>query len=408
MRRSVFRSLAVLMLLSLAACADIDRTLYNVSEAVAPQDRVTGQRTLNLASRQTQIAQSNQQGQQMVQQNYTAKGLPVNEKVDAVAYKRLQTIFARVHRVSHLADESWTVILLPDEQFNAFVMGGTQMFFFKGALDQTKSDDEVAAIIGHEIAHVAANHVYEQQSYTMAARLQGSKSASRSSFQSAFTYKNEEEADAIGVLYATLAGYDPYAASRLWQRMYESKGDFSAMLIDHPINSARSASARALADRYKQYYQAGRVNPDHAAILRQEFGGAQANPENVGQGAGLMAVLGTAMGTLANKEAVKAQEAAQNQNLQFLSYVNQNMSVKAAERTGANSLRAVLGYGGQYPIRNVTVVAGVGQQSATAHNPATVMPGGSVTGEFTFKEALPAKLSAQNLKLMVGHAERAQ
>lgn len=408
MRRILFRLLSVVLLLSLTACADIDKTLYNLSETVAPQDRVTGQRTLNLASRESQIARSNQQGQQLIQQNYIAKGKPVNEKVSAADYARLKTIFARIHTVSHLSDESWSVILLPDTEFNAFVMGGTQMFFFKGALDQTKSDDEVAAIIGHEIAHVAANHVYEQQSYTMAARLQGSKSAARSSFQSAFTYKNEEEADAIGVLYATLAGYDPYAASRLWQRMYESQGDFSAMLVDHPINSARSASSRALADRYKQYYKAGRVNPDHAAILRQEFGGAQDMSQNAGQGAGLMAVLGTAVGTLANKEAVKAQEASQNQNLQFLAYVNQNMSVKGVERTGANSLRAVLGYNGQYPLRNVTLVAGVGQQSATSLRQDRLNPGGSVTGDFTFKSALPQTLTPQNLKLMVGHAERAQ
>ncbi len=408
MRRMLCRMLSVALLLSLTACADIDKTLYNVSEAVAPQDRVTGQRTLNLASRDSQIARSNQQGEQLIQQNYIAKGKPINEKVSAADYARLKTIFARVHRVSHLADENWTVILLPDNEFNAFVMGGTQMFFFKGALDQTKSDDEVAAIIGHEIAHVAANHVYEQQSYTMAARLQGSKSAARSSFQSAFTYKNEEEADAIGVLYATLAGYDPYAASRLWQRMYESQGDFSAMLVDHPINSARSASSRALADRYKQYYIAGRVNPDHAAILRQEFGGAQDMSAQAGQGAGLMAVLGTAVGTLANKEAVKAQESAQNQNLQFLAYVNQNMSVKGVERTGANTMRALLGYNGQYALRNVTVVAGVGKETATAHSPAAVKPGGTIEGNFTFKNPLPDSITPQNLKFMIGHAERAQ
>ena len=408
MRRMMPRLLPVLLLLSLTACADIDRTLYDVSEAVAPQDRVTGQRTLNITSRASQIERSNQQGQQLVQQNYIAKGKPVNEKVSAADYARLKTVFARVHKVSHLSDENWSVILLPDTEFNAFVMGGTQMFFFKGALDQTKSDDEVAAIIGHEIAHVAANHVYEQQSYTMAARLQGSKSASRSSFQSAFTYKNEEEADAIGVLYSTLAGYDPYAASRLWARMYESQGDFSAMLIDHPINSARSAASRALADRYKQYYIAGRVNPDHAAILRQEFGGAQDASQGVGQGAGLMAVLGTAVGTLANKEAVKAQEAAQNQNLQFLSYVNQNMSVKGVERTGTNTMRALLGYNGQYPLRNVTVVAGVEKQTATSHSPSLVNPGGTIEGDFTFKSALPDSLSPQNLKLMIGHAEQAR
>lgn len=408
MRRILPRLLSVAVLLSLTACADIDKALYDVSEAVAPQDRVTGQRTLNLASRESQIARSNEQGQQLIAQNYTSKGKPINEKVSAADYARLKTIFARVHKVSHLADESWTVILLPDNEFNAFVMGGTQMFFFKGALDQTTGDDEVAAIIGHEIAHVAANHVYEQQSYTMAARLQGSKSAARSSFQSAFTYKNEEEADAIGVLYATLAGYDPYAASRLWGRMYESKGDFSAMLVDHPINSTRAATSRALADRYKQYYMAGRVNPDHAAILRREFGGAQDASLQAGQGAGLMAVLGTAVGTLANKEAVKAQEAAQNQNLQFLAYVNQNMSVKGIERTGANTMRAQLGYNGQYALRNVTVVAGVGKETATAHNPATVRPGGTITGDFTFKTALPDTISSQNLKLMIGHAEPVQ
>lgn len=408
MKKPSLRLLCAVALLSLTGCADIDKTLYSVTEAVAPQDRVTGQRTLNLASRQSQIARSNQQGAQLIKQNYTDKGLPVNEQVNAAAYARLRTIFSRVHTVSHLADESWSVILLPDEEFNAFVMGGTQMFFFKGALDATKSDDEVAAIIGHEIAHVAANHVYEQQSYTLAARLQGSKSAARSSFQSAFTYKNEEEADAIGTLYAALAGYDPYAASRLWQRMYDSKGDFSAMKLDHPINSARASSARALADRYKQYYMPGRVNPNHAAILRQEFGGAQDASQGAGQGAGLMAVLGAAAGTIANKEAAKSQEAAQAQNLQFLAYVNQNMAVNDIVRTGANSLRATLTYGGQYPIRNMTVVAAVGQQNATARSSDVVRSGGAFTADFTFKTALPAELSAQNLKLMVGHAERAQ
>ena len=83
-------------------------------------------------------------------------------------------------------------------------MGGTYIFVNKGFMDDVKDDDELAAVVGHEIAHVTANHLGEQSSYTMAAMLRGSKGVKKESFQAAFTFKSEEEADEVGTLYATL------------------------------------------------------------------------------------------------------------------------------------------------------------------------------------------------------------
>ena len=245
----------------LAGCATlekIDRELYGVHQSVTEEDLVTGQRSIGFHSRTEQIESGNAAMQRIVGK-YTA----LNEKVSRRAYARLQRIFSRVHRVSHFAHEDWEVLLLPEDGFNAFVTGGTFIAVYKGLLDQTPDDAAVAAVLGHEIGHVTANHVFEQQQMltALAAR-------SGTGFDFVYGALNEEEADKIGVLYTALAGYDPYAVSRLWGRLARVHGDDWSWFRTHPAGSDRARATRLLAKKTEPYYRPGVVNPSHEQLVR--------------------------------------------------------------------------------------------------------------------------------------------
>jgi len=399
------RKLLPFLFVFLAGCADVDRQLYNLSNAVAPVDRVTGQRSLNFSSREEQIARGNAETQKIL-----AHYKQINEQVDAAQYRRVQNVFARVHGVSHLKNEQWKAYLLPDPAFNAFTVGGTDIFIFKGLMDAVQNDDELAAVIGHEIAHVTANHIGEQQAYTMAAKLKGNSGAGKQSFQAAFTLKNEEEADEIGGLYATLAGYDPYAAARLWKRMYDESGDFSAMIIDHPINSARAKRNEELAGIYVQYYMKGKQNPAAAQILRENpvFGSGERQEKAAGEGGGLMAVLETVGDTMNKRASAKAEQQKQLANQQFLAYVNQSLRLRGREVGAENTLRVALDYVGTVPVANLNLMAKLGNETATDHADGFVLqPGASIVATFKFKSADLRTVNLAAIPLGAVHAEQA-
>lgn len=397
--------------LLVAGCADIDRQLYSLSETVAPADRVTGQRSLNFASRQSQIAQSNRQADAMLAE-MQQEGRPINEKLDAAQYARLQRIFTRVHAVSHLKDEPWKVYLLPSNDFNAFVTGGSYVFVNKGLMDTLRSDDEVAAVLGHELAHVSANHVYERNAHAIAATLRGSKSVKEQTFQTAFTYNNEEEADEIGTLYAALAGYNPVAAANVWKRMYESQGDFSLVAISHPTNSDRYRKNMQLASTYQKYYTPGKINPRAAEILadNEVFGnrGGFAGNTNIqpGQGGGLLAVLETTAGAYGKHTQAKNEQQRQALNQQFITGVNQSMGIAQPRVEGTNVLWVPVTYRGDVPVRNMTLMAQLGGATATkTAGGAVLQPGQSFEVPFDFPSLnLPAQ-DLRQLKVAVVHAE---
>lgn len=258
--------ISALILLGCETLREADETLYEVSEATAPRDRITGERTLNFDDRADQIRKGDALVEEAVQA-YRSEGKPVNEQVDQNAYERIKRITNDILRVSHFADEKWTVVLLPDSEFNAFVTGGTYVVVYKGLVDEVQSDDEIAAVIGHEIAHVAAGHLSERSAHTTVFGLVRKKSTSRDGYEQAFTNLNEQEADKIGVVYAALAGYDPYAASRLWLRKSQEGREVWNYFRTHPASSARAAATREYADTAQQYFTPGKANPDHLNLV---------------------------------------------------------------------------------------------------------------------------------------------
>ena len=163
------------------------------------------------------------------------------------------------------ADWKWSVAIVDDaETVNAWCMAGGRMAVYTGLFDQLElTDDEFAQIMGHEISHALANHTAERMSRAMATAagvaVVGAASDNSGAAMAgaalianvALTLPNsrdaENEADIMGMVLATKAGYDPEAAVTLWQKMGDLSDDRPAeFLSTHPAPENRQAALNAM------------------------------------------------------------------------------------------------------------------------------------------------------------------
>ena len=332
----------------------IDKGLYTAAESVTERDRVTGRRTLSLEDRQQQIATGNKRIKQFLAAQKKA-GKRINEDYDAKAYERIQRIFERVHQVSHLRDEDIKPILLEGDEWNAFTTGGSYLVVYSGLERDLQDDAELGNVIAHELAHISANHAFEAQGTKTLSILTGSKAARRDTYQAAFSHEQEAEADRIAVLYSALAGYDPYAGQRVWERMYQKLGDNADMIHDHPMNSERAVMARRAASKVEKYYTPDWVNFDHEAILESNpLFSRDKTQVAAGEGGGLLAVLDVAAETYVQKYKAKNEERRQLQRVQFMRSVHQLTQVVHSTPVGPNAWRFTLAYRGNRPLTDLT------------------------------------------------------
>jgi predicted Zn-dependent protease len=150
----------------------------------------------------------------------------------------------------------WEVNLIASPQLNAFCMPGGKIAFYYGILEKLKlSDDEVAMIMGHEVAHALREHARERLAKTTATRLGASLLSSVLGLGNVgdamlgmggqllsltFSREDESEADLVGMELAARAGYDPAAGVTLWQKMgAASKGAPPQWLSTHPAGPTR-------------------------------------------------------------------------------------------------------------------------------------------------------------------------
>ncbi|HET7868259.1 MAG TPA: M48 family metallopeptidase [Burkholderiaceae bacterium] len=159
-------------------------------------------------------------------------------------------------------DWKWEINLLGDKQINAFCMPGGKIAFYYGILQQLQlNDDEVAMVMGHEIAHALREHARERMGKTMATRggieiaaaIFGLGNMGRMAADMGgqlltlkFGRDDESEADLIGMELAARAGYDPKAGVTLWTKMGEaSKGAPPQFLSTHPSGPTRISDIQA-------------------------------------------------------------------------------------------------------------------------------------------------------------------
>lgn len=167
----------------------------------------------------------------------------------------------------HTAGWEWSVALIDDATvLNAWAMAGGRMAIYRGLIEKLSlSDDEIAHIMGHEIAHAIANHHAERMSMVLAQNLAVSvvKQNTEEDSQAApiadtvatvaLTLPNsrsgEEEADNLGMRMATKAGYAPQAAVTLWQKMAQHSGPRPPeFLSTHPDPASRITALSTLVD----------------------------------------------------------------------------------------------------------------------------------------------------------------
>lgn len=163
------------------------------------------------------------------------------------------------------ADWKWSVAIVDDpETVNAWCMAGGRMAVYTGLFDQLElTDDEFAQIMGHEISHALANHTAERMSRAMATTLgiavigaasdnSGAAMAGTAVVANlALTLPNsreaENEADVMGMVLATEAGFDPEAAVTLWQKMGDLNDERPAeFLSTHPAPENRQAALNSM------------------------------------------------------------------------------------------------------------------------------------------------------------------
>jgi predicted Zn-dependent protease len=178
----------------------------------------------------------------------------------------------------------WEVNVISTKDVNAFSMPGGKTAVFSGLIEQLKpSDDELAAVMGHEIGHALREHARERASEAAAQQVglgvvgavlgvpSGYLDLSSVLLNVMFTLPHsrtqETEADRIGVELAARAGYDPHAAISLWEKMQKLGGGKQSpqFLSTHPSNEARIADLRNYAERVMPLYQQAKARGSAAA-----------------------------------------------------------------------------------------------------------------------------------------------
>ena len=166
----------------------------------------------------------------------------------------------------------WEVNVLASDETNAWCMPGGKIAVYSGLIDQLKiTDDELAAVMGHEIAHALREHARERASQqavansaiSIGAALLGIGDVGQQGAQYAYmglmglpnSRANETEADRIGVELAARAGYDPKAAVTLWQKMSKLGGEEPMKFMStHPSSADRIADLTVYAQRVDPLY----------------------------------------------------------------------------------------------------------------------------------------------------------
>lgn len=167
----------------------------------------------------------------------------------------------------------WEVNVINKDELNAWCMPGGKIAFYSGIINRLQlSDDEVAAIMGHEIAHALREHARERASEQTTAGLlitagavatgagSGAVDMAGLAYNSAFGLKHsrshETEADRVGIELSARAGYNPQGAISLWQKMDKATGGGSGpeFLSTHPSSTTRIADLRKYAVRVQSLY----------------------------------------------------------------------------------------------------------------------------------------------------------
>lgn len=246
---------------------------------------ITGRRTLNLVSDGEVLAMSQSQYASFLGQARSKGVIVSSPRVNQIA-QRLITATEGYLKSNGMGDLlsslRWEVNVINSNQVNAFCMPGGKVVVYTGLVNLVgngaAADAELAAVLGHEIAHAIAKHSSERLSNTMLQNLggqllgmaMGNKSellrmavgqayslGAETFVAFPFGRKQEYEADKIGLVLMSLAGYEPKHAVTLWQKMQRSSGGVkNEFMSTHPSEANRIKAIQNYLPEAMKYYRA--------------------------------------------------------------------------------------------------------------------------------------------------------
>ena len=197
---------------------------------------------------------------------------------DEAAVGQLRSIGHRIAGVTGEDDYDWEFNLIEnDSVVNAFCLPGGKVAFYTGILELAETEDEIATVMAHEIAHATARHGGERMTQMLMVQLGGIalsealKNNHDATIELAavaygvgtslayvlpYSRKHESEADHIGLIYMAKAGYDPRAAVGFWKKMqeYHAGGEPPEWLSTHPSSQTRIDDLERLMPEALGYY----------------------------------------------------------------------------------------------------------------------------------------------------------
>ncbi|WP_294078833.1 M48 family metallopeptidase [Proteiniphilum sp. UBA5384] len=244
----------------------------------------TGRKQLQLVSNEEVMALSLQQYQEFMRAAPVERGTANAEMVNRVGTRianAVKIFYTNNGYASELNNYAWEFNLVKENSVNAFAMPGGKVVVYTGLLPVTQTEDALAVVLGHEIAHVLARHSDERMSQQVALQyggaiaggLLGNSQVTRQLGSAVFglgaqygvmmpyARKHEYEADEIGLILMSIAGYDPRVAVPFWTRMAQSSGggQVPEVLSTHPDDAKRITHIESIMPTALQYYKGSGV-----------------------------------------------------------------------------------------------------------------------------------------------------
>jgi len=269
MRR--LRVVPILLVLALAAGALVGCQI----------DPITGQQQFNMFTVQDDIRFGQDAMKQFLDACQQQGWYPGDPEMQAKCDEMLN----RITRISHMPDLPWRIYYTECPEVNAFALPGGQIMVFAGIWKLVETDEELAAVIAHEVTHAVARHgtermttVMAMQAISLAAQIGASASGGQGAAQAsdainqmiqvlvpAYSREQEGEADQWGAIYMAKAGYDPQAAIAIWDRAARTDSTPYDIYSDHPANAERAAALTALLPEAEDFYKRALAGEDFAA-----------------------------------------------------------------------------------------------------------------------------------------------
>lgn len=231
---------------------------------------ITGRSQLSLVSASEMNAMSFQQYDEFLKQSKLSSNtadVDMVKRVGVKIQKAVERYFAENNLASQLNGYAWEFNLVESEEVNAWCMPGGKVVVYTGILPITKDETGLAVVMGHEIAHAIAQHGAERMSQGLLQQLGGvalsvaladQPETTQNLFLTAYgvgttlgvilpySRTHESEADRLGLIFMSMAGYDPNAAVDFWTRMAAQKGGAAPpeFLSTHPSDETRIADIK--------------------------------------------------------------------------------------------------------------------------------------------------------------------